>query len=239
MNEYLTGINDVAGVVGSAVFDAANQCVAHAAPSPYEPILLSQVMEELRSSIDYLNYIDDGSPWETLIVNFEGGIVYLRKVDDMSILVLAQPTLNSAMLGVALNVVSLKLQRGQASGPGAASRSGTGMASGTGAPRSSTGMISQSGMGSSPSLSMSGSGQVAGPNAVGHEMMNLLLKCLAKQIGPIAKIALKEELGKMGVTAHTIERGQFNDLVLTLLARIPDPDKRKEFLDEMRKVSKK
>lgn len=228
MNDILQGINEVGGVTGSALFDSQNACIAHLCPPPFEPILLGQVMSEVRSALDYLNHLDDAAQWEMLTAAFEGGYVIMRRLEgDVTVMALAQPTVNTAMLGIAFNVAGLKLaKRGQmppASGPISGPLS------------SRSGM--RSGSGTSMSLSDSGGGGgPAPPNAVGHEVMSALLKCLAKQVGPFAKIVLKEELTKLGVTAHTIVRGQFEDLVLLLLPRIPDPTKRKEFLEAVGKI---
>ncbi len=74
------------------------------------------------------------------------------------------------------------------------------------------------------------------PNALGPAVMMELTKALARHLGPIAKVVLKEELKKLGVTAHTVARPQFEDLVHLLTRRIPDPNSHKEFAATVSKL---
>src|SRR5262245_2431378 len=122
-NEILAGINEIAGVIGSAIFDSEDNCIAALCPPPFEPILLTQVMAELRAALNYLNYLDDASPWDLFTVGYDNGYVVLRKVEDLSILALASQNLNSAMLGIGFNVAALKLQKRPASAMGPVSSS--------------------------------------------------------------------------------------------------------------------
>jgi hypothetical protein len=187
---------------------------------------MTQVMRELRSALGVLSYLDDSSSaWGMFVVGYEEGYVIIRPIDETTtILVLASLTLNLAMLGIGFNVASLKLAQdrsGQHAAMGSTSQSGR-LGSQPAAPRGSTSLLSQSGGDAAPP-----------PNAVGPDVMNALLKLFAKQIGPFAKVILKEELTKIGATASTLVRSQYEDLVGMLVRRLPDSGKRKEFMTDV------
>jgi len=226
MDNVLSGINAIAGVIGSAAFDSDDACVAHRVPPPYEPILVTQVMRELRSALGILSYLDDSSPaWGMFVVGYDDGYVIIRPVDDSTtILVLASLSLNLSMLGIGFNVASLKLAQDRGGPPSAIGSSSQPVRPGSQQtlPRGSMSMLSQS-----------GDETVVPPNAVGPDVMNALLRCFARQIGPFAKVILREELTKMGATASTLVRAQYEDLVGMLVRRLPDSGKRKEFMADV------
>jgi len=228
MDNVLLGINAIPGVIGSAAFDSDDACLAHQVPAPYEQILMTQVMRELRSALGVLSYLDDSSSaWGMFVVGYEEGYIIIRPVDETTtILVLASLTLNLAMLGIGFNVASLKLAQERTGGQHAAAIGSTSQSGRLGsqsvAPRGSTSLLSQSGGDTAPP-----------PNAVGPDVMNALLKLFAKQIGPFAKVILKEELTKIGATASTLVRSQYEDLVGMLVRRLPDSGKRKEFMTDV------
>jgi hypothetical protein len=230
MDNVLSGINAIAGVIGSAAFDSNDACVAHRVPPPYEPILITQVMRELRAALGILSYLDDSSSsWGMFVVGYDDGYVIVRPVDESTtILVLASLSLNLSMLGIGFNVASLKIAQDRGGGTPAA----VGSTSNSQPVRAGSQPVIP--RGSSVSLlSQSGDDTVAPPNAVGPDVMNALLKSFAKQIGPFAKVILREELTKMGVTASTLVRAQYEDLVGMLVRRLPDSGKRKEFMADV------
>jgi len=209
MDNVLSGINAIAGVIGSAAFDSTDACVAHRMPAPYEPILVTHVMRELRSVLGILRYLDDSSPaWGMLVVGYDQGYVVLRPVDDRTtILVLASLSLNLSMLGIGFSVASLKLAEDRSSEPSAVG-------------------------------SNRGDDDTAPPtHAVGPDVMDALLKSLSKQIGPFARVILKEELTKMGASASTLVRSQYEDLVGMLARRLADPGERHEFMTDVAKLA--
>ena len=70
------------------------------------------------------------------------------------------------------------------------------------------------------------------PDAVGKNIMDGLLRALARHIGPFAKLIMKEELTKLGVTPTTLGFSQYEDFVSLLSRRVQDPAKRREFITE-------
>jgi hypothetical protein len=300
LSAALVGLNQIPGVLGSAIFNAQDECVVSMMPPPYEPMLLGQVMTELRNALNVLTYLDEASTWGAIVIRYRQGYVVVRQIQRMTVMVIAQPTLNPAMLSVGFNVAALKLEKEgvppaplpppplpppppRTSGPHMAqpqqmpqgnhpSLSGqmpipappplpappqpynstppTGLPSGS-ASSSSNLSISQSGgipgiaavSQSSPRLasaSMSGGFRshesqdtaVSIPDAVGKNIMDGLLRALARHIGPFAKLIMKEELTKLGVTPTTLGFSQYEDFVSLLSRRVQDPVKRREFLTE-------
>jgi hypothetical protein len=221
MNDILVSLNQINGVIGSAVFGQDNECIAHAIPAPYEPILLSQLLGELKTSLEFLGSVEEGKEWGSLHLWLDEGCLVLRNVEKLSVLVVGSPAINLSMLGVGLNVAGLKLSKAQAGGGNAP----------MGVSRSSSSSVAVSSL---TPTSASSSGRARVPNAVGSGVVDALLKTFAKQIGPFAKIALKEEMARLGVTPSTLVPAQFEDLVTILAARLTDPAKQKQFVAEAR-----
>lgn len=343
MSTALAGLNQIPGVIGSVIFNAQDECVVHMMPPPFEPMLLGRVMAELRNSLNVLSYLDDSSSWTAIVIRYDAGYLVVRQMQKMTVMVLAQPTLNPAMLSVGFNVAALKLEKeglppaplpppplppqrqppgmpamppmpggrdqnrerereremtGQyaaqplgppPSGPGQPHMNMSGqpmpMPMGSSASSSmpsmgvppnqpsghmhtSPGIGGMGGMGigsagaSSGNVSVSQSGGMPGigavsqssprlasasvsgfrsdsqdtnpavPDAVGKNIMDSLLRALARHIGPFAKLIMKEELTKLGLTPATLGFAQYDDFVSLLSRRVQDPAKRREFITE-------
>jgi hypothetical protein len=297
MSSALQGLNQIPGVIGSVIFNQNDECVVHMMPPPYEPMLLGGVMAELRNALNVLAYLDENATWNAIVARFDAGYVVIRQFQRMTIMVLAQPTLNPAMLSVGFNVAALKLEKeGLPPAPlpppplPPPPRQTTNMMAavppppvqpgypsplpppamtpprGVPQPASSSSTPIMSPMGgagmSSQGFSISQSGGIPGippvsqssprlatasvtgfrsdsqdtnpaiPDAVGKNIMDGLLKALARHIGPFAKLIMKEELTKLGATATTLGFSQYEDFVSLLSRRVQDPAKRREFITE-------
>jgi len=307
MSNALIGLNQIPGVIGSAIFNAQDECVVHMMPTPFDPELLGRAMAELRNSLNVLAYLDENATWSAIVVRYEGGYLVVRSIQGLTIVVLAQPTLNPAMLSVGFNVAALKLEKEGVPPPlhvplplplpppppmaapppppppppmatpppppplaamiaSPRSPTLTGLAAQPTAPpppplppvssSSQNLSISQSGRipmavtpvsHSSPHVTQSVTGQTfresgdSGitarmPDSVGPQVMDGLLKALARHIGPFAKLILKEELHKLGATAQTLGFAQYEDFVGMLAGRLQDPAKRREFVEEAERL---
>ena len=306
MSNALIGLNQIPGVIGSAIFNAQDECVVHMLPAPYDPDLLAKVMAELRNALNVLMFLDENATWSAIVTRYESGYLVVRNIQGLTIVVLAQPSLNPAMLSVGFNVAALKLEKegvppplhvplplplppppaasptpqppppppltmtmplpaarqptltslpamktpppapqltpvsssqnvsisqsGSQSGsqttgpqhvahtpPTPAPQAHVGVSGRTTGPMAVT-PVSHS----SPHVAQSATGQVyrdsmsmdSGlaprvPAAVGAQVMEGLLKALARHIGPFAKLILKEELHKLGATAATLGFSQY------------------------------
>jgi predicted regulator of Ras-like GTPase activity (Roadblock/LC7/MglB family) len=111
MSSALTGLNQIPGVLGSVIFNEHDECVVHMMPPPFEPDLLGKVMAELRNALNVLHYLDDTDSWTAIVIRFDAGYLVVRNIGAMTVMVIAQPTLNPAMLSVGFNVAALKLEK--------------------------------------------------------------------------------------------------------------------------------
>jgi hypothetical protein len=312
MSTALQGLNQIPGVIGSVIFNNQDECVVHMMPPPYEPMLLGGVMVELRNALNVLAYLDENATWNAIVARYDAGYVVLRQVQKLTILVLAAPTLNPAMLSVGFNVAALKLEKeglppaplpppplppvpqvrhSSALASVSSSNSGNSGSSGPSPQMGySMGMSGMSSTGTSPGsspgasgsqhpaipaglssrdLSISQSGGIPGSppvsqssprlatssvtgfrsdsqdtnpalhDSVGKNIMDGLLKALARHIGPFAKLIMKEELGKLGATPTTLGFSQYEDFVSLLSRRVQDPAKRREFITEAESLPNK
>jgi hypothetical protein len=255
-------------------------------PPPFEPMLLGQVMAELRNALNVLSYLDETSSWNAIVVRYDAGYLVVRQLAKTTIMVLAQPSLNPAMLSVGFNVAALKLEKEGLPPPPLpppppmpprASAAFTAQVPVERAPLperitntyvaqpppaayhtghsagSSSRDLSASQSGGVPGISAvsqssprvaSGSPSMSGfrsdsqdshppvPDAVGKQVMDGLLRALARHIGPFAKLIMKEELTKLGLTPSTLGLAQYDDFISLLGRRVQDPGKRREFMTE-------
>lgn len=296
MSTALAGLNQIPGVIGSVIFNQQDECVVHMMPAPFEPMLLGRVMSELRNALNVLSYLDDSSSWNAIVIRYDAGYLVVRQLMRLTVMVIAQPSLNPAMLSVGFNVAALKLEKeglppaplpppppmpprpsaaygaqqmplpqsqqpaplppppSYPSSPPVHTSSHPVQAAGSNSGNMS---ISQSGgipgisavSQSSPRLasaSMSGfrsdSGHDSTPtvaDAVGKTIMDGLLRALARHIGPFAKLIMKEELTKLGLTPSTLGFSQYDDFVSLLSRRVQDPAKRREFMKEAESLPSK
>jgi hypothetical protein len=296
VSSALAGLNQIPGVVGSVIFNAQDECVVHMMPAPFEPLMLSRVMAELRNALNVLSYLDDSSSWNAIVVRNDAGYLVVRQLHKLTVMVIAQPNLNPAMLSVGFNVAALKLEKeglppAPLPPPPMPPRASAGYATqipipaplpaapqaGYPAPLPPPPMpqpyapqgLPHSAGQSSGSLSVSQSGGIPGisavsqssprlasasmsgfrseshdtmpavADAVGKPIMDGLLRALARHIGPFAKLIMKEELTKLGLTPATLGFSQYDDFVTLLSRRVQDPAKRREFITEAESLPSK
>ena len=219
MSMDLSTIVSTAGVNAAAIFDSAGECIASELPPPYEPILLADAMDKLNGAYDFFTAMGDDAAMSALSVRCDDGYLLLRKVGDLTTLVLAETKVNVAMLNVALNVLALNMSR-RSKAPSAVGDS----------QRLSAPPL-QGSMWSSPSAT-----SPPPPDAVGKAPIRDLLHMLQRLVGPAAKLVLKQELTKLGVSARTLRQGQWADLIDALGRRIADADKRRAFAEAAKQL---
>jgi predicted regulator of Ras-like GTPase activity (Roadblock/LC7/MglB family) len=220
MNEALASLSKTEGVLGVVVFDDQGTCIANDLPTPYEPILISDVIRRLSNAFTVFSSIEDGEV-TSFSMDCEDGSMLLRRVDHLWLLALAHPKANMNMLNVAMNVVVLNLSRGQpGSGTQRASRSSI---------ESLSGRFSLSQSMSSPAI------EVEVPqDAVDRSILQQLVVIYADYMGPAAKAVVKQQLAALGVTSRSLRRGQFGDLVARLTSKIPGAGRQREFAAAVR-----
>ena len=241
MTEILDVLVRIPGVSGAALCNQAGDCVLSQLIPPFEPILIKQLVNEIRSVFQIMRYLDDSEP-QFFVVHLDDVSIVVRQIGELTLVALASSTTNSNMLGVGFNVVNLKIREYGPANFELAAGSGSGLkgasASQSPPPRQAAGSVPGRGeattIAASVSLSMSDSGRPAAPDWVGEVVMQKLLKALARQLGPAAKVILKQEVKRIAVSMGSVTPSNFFSLVDALAQRINDPPKRQAFLSEAR-----
>jgi hypothetical protein len=241
MNEILDVVVRVPGVSGAALCNQQGECVLSQLIPPFEPILIKKIVSEIRGVFQTMRYLDDSEP-QFLVVHLDDVVVAVRQIEELTLVALATSTASVTMLSVAFNVVNLKIRdHGIANFDLAA---GTGLLPGRGSqipPRPSGGTPtsvpiarSEGTTIGSASISISDSTQPAAPDFIGDELVQRLVKALARQLGPAAKFVFKQQVKHVGLTIGTITPNNLSTVVDALLQRVTDVAKREAFLSDVR-----
>ncbi|MCH9682113.1 MAG: hypothetical protein K0V04_11815 [Deltaproteobacteria bacterium] len=108
----LNTITQVSGVNGAAVFGDDGECLAHELDHPYEPVLLQEVLRQLGSTSEAYASVGMTDDVSMVLLSFEGGKLVTRRAGSFEMVAITAQKTNLAVLGVAFNVASLRLQRG-------------------------------------------------------------------------------------------------------------------------------
>ncbi len=233
MNEILDVVVRVPGVSGAALCNQQGECVLSLLNPPFEAILIKKIVSEVRGVFQTMRYLDDSEP-QFLVIHFDGVVVAVRQIEELTLVAFATSTTSVTMLGVAFNVVNLKLRdHGLANFDLAA---GTGLlpargSQGPSRPSSRTPTAVPIG---SASLGVSGSVQPAAPDFIGDELIQRLVKALARQLGPAASFVFKQQVKHIGLTVGAITPNNLPTVVDALLQRVTDVAKREAFLSDVR-----
>jgi hypothetical protein len=241
MNEILDVLMRVPGVSGAALCNQQGECVLSRLIPPFEPILIKKVVSEVRGVFQMMRYLDDSDP-QFLVLHFDDLVVAVRQIEELTLIALATSTTNSAMLGVGLNVVNLKIhEHGIANfelAAGTGPRPGSGLQSSSrptvGTPVSMPIARSEGTVINTANLSGSESGQLPAPDFIGEELVQRLVKALARQLGPAARVVFKQQVKYIGLTVGTITPNNLSTVVDALLQRVTDVTKREAFLSDVR-----
>jgi len=241
MNEILDVVVRVPGVSGAALCNQQGECVLSQLIPPFEPILIKKIVSEVRSVFQTMRYLDDSEP-QFLVVHFDDVVVAVRQIGELTLVALATTTTSVTMLSVAFNVVNLKIRDHGIANFDLAT--GTGLHPGRGSqspPRPSgrtpTSMPIARGedtMTGRASLGSSDSAQLAAPDFIGDELVQRLVKALARQLGPAAKVVFKQQVKHIGLTVGAITPNNLPTVVDALLQRVTDVAKREAFLSDVR-----
>jgi len=246
MQAMLSSLSQIQGVTGGAVFGPTGECILHQMPVPYEPILLNQVFSELRTVLDAVRYMDESGTLDAFVCRFDNGSLILREIGGHTVLLLVSPNVNMAMINVGFKVAALKRHRGPEPGLAVAtptpapvhlSSSHLDRESGGGRQPSSPGPI-QATISTLSASSTTEDGPIP-PDAVGVSVVNELAKLLSGHVGPFAKVIFKQELKRIGASAQTLTRSQYDDFVTFLAAKIPDPAGQTKFAAAARRLTTK
>lgn len=213
MSNYLAGLREIPGVLGAVLFDATDACLEHVLSPPYDPDLFLLALNELRAGLQATAGLEAADP-VSFWVQGEGGSIVLRFLGGSTLGVLASTAVNPAMLTVGFNVVERRI-RGELSRPPA--------------PMASV---------PPPALSQPPPASPARPSpggqAIGAPVVEKLVGLLAKQIGPVARLVVREGLAAVAATPETLDTARYKDFIRYLTTQISEPERAARFLDDVR-----
>lgn len=247
LESILQGLREVEGVQGAMIVDSAAALVAHRAHSIYDLGVLQQVARSVVNSVDSVQLIQDD--WDMLTAHFGDGKLLLRslrtggsKPRRYILTVIADASLNTAFLGVALRVAASKLLVELESGTGPAVGSQVSAMPQVSVPSAShvSGRIpmvdpvrppevARSGISwSGSSGSGVGASDVAVADTASSTYLSACTKALAASVGPMAKVFVKEAVRRV-CGERPFSRADGPALIAQLSATIDDSDDRASF----------
>lgn len=215
MEASLTSLFELEGVRGAFVFDQKGQVIRAKTHPIYDQDLLRKASQSLEKSIESLQ--THHGDWDSILVHYAEGKLILRNLGPMALAVIADASINLAFVNVAVNVAVKKLvQIIETKGADiAAAPADSGMAS----------------SGLSSGLTSSGLGTSGFSVSMDQETTNYVARCtkaLAKGVGPMAKVFVKEAVRTLGKSGK-FTRDQIPQLVKLLEERIDGADEREKF----------
>jgi hypothetical protein len=266
LQECVQGMTGVSGIYGAALLDPAGEFLAVQLPIPYEPVLLTSMLEHLAALQELLSTMDGAGRMRSFLARYEEFVIMVRWTDRYSAILLASPTINLTMLSVAVQAAQARIEaaltharmggsllRTHSTHPGTATESGLGAPvpregntatwdtqSGARSGNTTTREITSS---LPESLTLSQTSSVAPPPGssaeyVPRDTIKALVKVLAVHAGPIAEAMIKRELSRRGVSSTTLRRTEFSEFVQVLAQQLPKPQSRTTFADEALKMLK-
>jgi predicted regulator of Ras-like GTPase activity (Roadblock/LC7/MglB family) len=247
LEPILQSLRDVDGVQGAMLVDAAAAVIAYRAHSIYDLAVLQQVARSVINAADSVQLIQDD--WDVLTAHYGEGKLVLRSLRTAGakprryvLAVIADVTLNVAFLGVALRVAAGKLNAAleaapepppaAATPPYGTPSVGAGRAAGVEPSRpelAKTG-LSWSGVSQGSSVGASGvvSSDVGVADAASSTFLSACTRALAANIGPLAKMLVKEAVRKV-CGDRPFSRADGPALLAQLGSTIDSPDDRATF----------
>jgi len=243
MDTILQGLQELEGVHGAIVVDSGGQLVAHRAHNMYDTHLLQQVSRAIVTAIDAVKLSQED--WESITANYTEGKLLIRSLATgtngvaFNLALIADGRLNLSFATVAIRVAMNKLKAALRAGP----NGNTGVESSaailpklavsaqsfsqlkvpvTEAVASSG--LSWSGFGD-PSASGSG---IAVADPASSALLTACTKALAKSVGPMAKLFVKEAVRKV-CPDRPFSRDRFDAVVAEVIKNIEKPGAAAEF----------
>lgn len=246
LEPILQTLRDVEGVQGALVVDRASAVIAQRAHAIYDLQVLQQVARNVTAAVDSIQLVQDD--WDILTAHYGDGKLLLRnlriggaKPRRYVLAVIADSRLNVAFLGVALRVAASKLVAELEAGPpptlAAASTPAAPLRTGNAAdelrPESVKSGLSWSSVGAGSDSGVIS--DVGGLDTATQAFLKACTKALAKAIGPMAKVFVKDAIRKL-CGDRPFTRADVPALLAQLAAGIDDDDDRKAFQRDTRSL---
>jgi predicted regulator of Ras-like GTPase activity (Roadblock/LC7/MglB family) len=254
METILKALHELAGVHAIIVFDVGGKVVAHGGHAVYDKPLLDQVAGTLVKAIDSIQL--QHADWDGIAAQYADGKLLLRNLGTLAgtayvLALVSDSTLNISFAAVAMRVAATKLKKALEGGshpPGAqaptplqpptllrgVTPSPMPVASPTpvdGSPLLATSGLSWSKVGSSGI----GISSIAVVNQAASAYLTRCSKELARYVGPMAKVFIKESLRRLSPGAP-FALSLAPQLVAALSEQIDDPNERITFRNALEKI---
>lgn len=251
MENILQDLHDLEGVNGAILADGGGQVVAFRTHGMYDANLRQQVSRAVRSAVDSVKLTQED--WDSISVQFTEGRLLIRNLalgaggPSFTLTLIADARLNQSFANVAIRVAIGKLKAALQSGaaqpsalqvaPTPAAQSAASAAtlpmtaSRPNVPEVANSGLSWSGLGSSAAASGSGV-EVADPAA--SAALTTCTKALAKCVGPMAKIFVKEAVRKL-CPGRAFSKEMAPNLVAELAKHISNPAAAAQFQSSLLK----
>jgi len=244
MDTILKSLQELEGVHGAIVVDSGGQLIAHRAHNMYDTNLLQQVSRAIVTAIDAVKLSQED--WESITANFTEGKLLIRSLAPgangvaFNLALIADSRLNPSFATVAIRVAINKLKAALKTGAGP-SVHGVVEPKSAVMPKPAAGGqsfaqvrapltdIASSGLSwsgfSDPSASASAIA-VADPES--SALLTACTKALAKNVGPMAKLFVKEAVRKV-CPDRPFSRDKLEALLAELVKNIEKPAAAMEF----------
>jgi predicted regulator of Ras-like GTPase activity (Roadblock/LC7/MglB family) len=239
MDTILQGLHDLDGVQGTFLFNASGQILRFRAHSIYDQNILEQASRIAVKAIDSLQL--QHSEWDQITAQFSEGKLLIRNIGEVRLAVIADASLNPSFANVAIRVAVTKLKQViQAGGlqqgavTAAAPPVGGGPASESSRVSSSVASgltrsgLTWSGISSSGAAAPGMSSAVSVTDENTSDFLTRCSKALAKSVGPMAKVFVKEAVRKIAPISP-FASNQIPQLVAELETKITDPEDKAAF----------
>jgi predicted regulator of Ras-like GTPase activity (Roadblock/LC7/MglB family) len=248
MDAILQGLQELEGVHGAIVVDSGGHLVAHRAHNMYDVGLLQQVGRAIVTAIDAVKLSQED--WESITANFTEGKLLIRSLAAgdggvaFNLALIADSRLNPSFATVAIRVAMTKLKAALRTGggssivepnpasmsrPGASAQSFSQLKAPVTEIASSG--LSWSGFGD-PSASGSG---IAVADPASSALLTTCTKTLAKSVGPMAKLFVKEAVRKV-CPDRPFSRDRLDAVLAEIVKNIEKPAAAAEFQKAIQKA---
>ena len=244
MDKIFQSLHDLEGVNGTLITDASGSVLAFNAHSMYDAAVLQQVSRAVANALDSVKLVQE--EWEAVTAQFTEGRLLLRNLGvrgkpQLTLCVIADARLNPSFASVAVRVAVGKLKallesngysfsglsasaRGSSAGARSSAQMPVAQSSALPAEVASSG-LSWSGLGNASSMSASG---VAVADAESAAALTQCTKALAKSVGPIAKIFVKDAVRRV-FPDRPFSKDQTKRLLAELAKHIDNPNDAAQF----------
>jgi serine/threonine protein kinase len=246
----LSKLNEVPGIVGSAVLDPQGRLMSFVFPGK-DLAAIRTMLGVLQQCFDMLTPVEKlPTPKQQAQFRFQRLQLVWRRTEDAIFLVCATDKLNFNVLTVALNAARLKIpaalnpKQAPAGPPAPQMERLMDPTISLYATMSAAPLTNTSARASPPAApprpaTAAGAGAVATvPLPQAAETLKAVAAALAKQVGPMAMVVIRRAMTELGVSTETIRPEQLSQLITTASLAIGDPRQRTQFAEDARRAAK-